>query len=61
MNVLTNGKAYLAAAGLLGLALYTLSQGDMVHAGAYLTAALTVAKQRADATAPAAPALPPPQ
>jgi len=39
-NILQNWHAYLAAAGLLGLALYQVSQGDFAHATQNFLAAL---------------------
>lgn len=39
-------KAYLAGAGMIGLALYQLSQGQYPEAGASLTAGITLICQR---------------
>jgi hypothetical protein len=52
-NLAANQKAYIAALGLVGLAMYQFSQGDRCHAWQSLLAGLAAAGIRHE-TAPAA-------
>jgi hypothetical protein len=57
LNVLSGYKTYIAAAGLFGLSLYQLSQGQYDQAGQSILAALAAAGLRsAIAKVPAAKA-----
>lgn len=59
MNFLAGYRTYIAAAGLLGLALYQLSQGDATTAFQSLMAALAAFGLRAALSQPTPPAAPP--